>query len=138
MKKGSIMVYALIILSLLLVISFTILSVNESQTRSAISTDESVIAFFLAESGAEVMLDRIYSGNYNSGPLSGLYSNCSSGVFTNSLTSGVWTASFYDDDGDMLSSCSNTSWREDVDEMKIDGNHSNTIRSIRMSIEPTP
>lgn len=137
MQKGSIMVYVLIILSVLLVISFAIVSVNQSQTRSAIATDESVIAFFLAESGAEIMLDRIYSGTYNGGSLGGLYSgSCSNGVFTNSLDSGTWTASFYDTDGDQLTSCSNTSWRTDVDEMKIDGNHSNTIRSIRMSIKP--
>lgn len=130
------MIYTLMILAILLVISFTIISVNGSQTRNAIATDESVVAFFLAESGAEIMLDRIYSGNYNGGSLSGLYGGCSNGVFTNTLSSGVWTASFYDTDGDQLTSCSSTSWRSEADEMKIDGNHSNTIRSIRMSLKP--
>lgn len=130
------MIYVLVTLSVLLAISFSVVSINESQTRSAISTDESVVAFFLAESGAEIMLDRIYSGTYDSGSLSGLQSNCSNGIFTNTLSSGTWTASFFDNNGDRLTSCSSTSWRDDVDEMKIDGNHSNTIRSIRMSIEP--
>lgn len=138
MKRGSIMIYVLITLAVLLVIAFSVLSVNESQTRSAIGTDESVLAFFLAESGAEIMLDRIYSGTYDSGALSGLYSNCSNGFFTNSLSTGTWTASFYEVDGDRITSCSTTSWRSDADEMKVDGNHSNTIRSIRMSLEPAP
>lgn len=130
------MAYVLIVLSIILVISFSTISVNESQTRSAIATDESVVAFFLAESGAEVLLDRIYSGDYDSGALDNLHSGCSNGVFTESLSSGTWTASFFDSDGDQLTSCSNTSWRNEVNEMKVDGNHSSTLRSIRMSIEP--
>jgi hypothetical protein len=130
------MIYVLVTLSVLLAISFSVVSVNESQTRSAISTDESVVAFFLAESGAEIFLDRIYSGTYDAGALSSLYTNCSNGIFTNALSSGTWTASFFADDGTQLTSCSSTSWRTEVNEMKIDGNHSNTIRSIRMSIEP--
>lgn len=132
------MIYVLVTLSVLLAISFSVVSVNESQTRSAISTDESTVAFFLAESGAEIFLDRIYSEAYSSGPLSGVYSNCSNGIFTNTLSSGTWTASFFDNNGDLLSSCSSTTWRTDVNEMKIDGNHSNTIRSIRMGIVPPP
>lgn len=131
------MVYTLIVLSVLMIISFAVISVSESQTRSAITTDESVVAFFLAESGAERMLDRIYSNTYNGGPLSSLSTgSCSNGVFTDTLSSGTWTASFFDVDGDQLTSCSATDWRQELDEMKIDGNHSNTIRSIRMSIEP--
>lgn len=142
MKKGSVMVYTLMVLTVLLVISVTIISVNTSQTKSAIATDESVVAFFLAESGAEIMLDRIYSGTYNNGALSGLLSGlssstCSNGVLTgNNISSGTWTVTFYDEDRDQLSSCSSTTWRTEVDEMKIDGNHSNTIRSIRMSVKP--
>ena len=131
------MIYTLIILSLLLVISFSIISVNESQTRSAIATDESVVAFFLAESGAEIMLDRIYSNTYNAGALGNLYSgSCTDGLFTSTLSTGTWTAAFYGTDGQQFTSCSDTSWRANVDAMKIDGNHSNTIRSIRMSIKP--
>lgn len=130
------MIYTLMILSVLLVISFTIVAVNDSQTRSAIATDESVVAFFLAESGAEVMLDRIYSGDYDAGSLEGLYSGCDGGTFTNTLSSGTWTASFYDTEGEQLTNCNNDSWRDDINEMKVDGNHSQTIRSIRMSIEP--
>ena len=133
------MIYVLTVLSVLLVISLSIISVNQAQTRSAIATDESVIAFFLAESGAEIMLDRIYSNSYNSSSLGSVYSgSCSSGVFTNALSTGVWTATFYDTDGAQITSCSDTSWRTNVDEMKIDGNHSNTIRSIRTSIKPVP
>jgi hypothetical protein len=131
------MVYTLIILSILLVIAFTVVAINESQTRSAISTDESVVAFFLAESGAETMLDRIYSGTYDNVALSNLYTGCSGGEFDATLTTGEWTATFYDSDGDKLTSCSNTNWRDDVSEMKVEGNHSNTIRAISMSIRPT-
>ena len=130
------MAYTLVILAILLVIAASVVTVNQSQARNAISTDESVVAFFLAESGAEVLLDRIYSGNYNSGSLSSLHSGCNDGVFQETLSTGVWTATFYDEDGDKLDSCSDTSWRSDVSEMKVDGNHSNTIRSIRMSIRP--
>lgn len=136
MRKGVVIVYTLIVLAVLLVIAFTVIAVNQSQTRSAIATDESVIAFFLAESGAETMLDRVYSGSYDAGPLSGLLSGCSNGTFSQTLSTGTWTATFYDVDGEALTSCSNTSWRQDATEMKVDGVHSNTIRSIRMSIRP--
>ena len=136
MKRGSVLAYTLIILAILLVIAASVVTVNQSQTRNAIATDESVVAFFLAESGAETLLDRIYSGNYDSGALSALHSGCNDGIFQETLSAGVWTATFYDEDGDRLGSCSDTSWRSDVSEMKVDGNHSNTIRSIRMSIKP--
>lgn len=136
MRKGVIIVYTLIVLSILLVIAFTVISVNQSQTRSAIATDESVVAFFLAESGAETMLDRIYSGSYDDGPMSGLLPGCTNGAFSETLSTGTWTATFYDSDGEALTSCSNTNWREDASEMKVNGNHSNTIRSISMSITP--
>lgn len=131
------MVYTLIVLSVLLVISFAIISVNQSQTRNAITTDESVVAFFLAESGAEIILERIYSGTYNAGSLSSLSpGTCNNGILMSNLDSGVWTATFYDSEGTIMNSCSDTSWRQNVDEIKVDGNHSNTIRSIRMSIKP--
>jgi hypothetical protein len=139
-QKGSIMVYTLIILTFLLIFSFSIISVNESQTRSAIATDESVVAFFLAESGVETLLDSIYSGAANGAALQSIYSSasCSSGTLSFNLSAGTWQASFYDLSGTKLTSCSDTTWRGVVDEMKVDGIHAGSIRSIRMSVKPAP
>jgi hypothetical protein len=54
------------------------------------------------------------------------------------MSSGTWTAIFYDSDGDQLTSCSDTEWRTKVDQMKVDGTSAGTFRSIRMSIDPVP
>jgi hypothetical protein len=134
-KKGSIIVYTLIILSLLLVLATTLLTVSNAQTRSAIATDESIVAFPLAESGAEEMLDKIYSGTYNASSFGSLGS-CTNGIFTKTLSTGTWTVTFFDRTGAQLTSCSSTSWRAEVDRMKADGNHSATIRSIQVGVNP--
>ena len=132
--------YTLIILTMLLLLGTSVLVVSQSQTRSAIATDESVIAFFVAESGAEEMLDKIYAGTANAQPFSQLNSggNCDNGKFTESMSSGTWVATFYESDGDQLTSCSDTGWRLKIDQMKVDGTYAGTFRSIRMSIDPVP
>lgn len=132
------MIYTLIVLAVVLILGFSVLNVTQSQSRSAIATDESVVAFFVAESGAEDMLAKIYAGSANGSAFSQLNTsgNCTNGKFSESLSSGTWTASFFEADGDPLTSCSDTGWRAKVDQMKVDGVHSGTIRSVRMSIDP--
>jgi Tfp pilus assembly protein PilX len=139
-QKGAVMIYTLIILSMLLLLGVSALSVTQSQTRSAIATDESVIAFFIAESGAEDMLEKIYAGAANSQAFSQLNTsgNCNEGIFSESMSAGTWAATFYDTDGDQLTSCSDTGWRIKVDQMKVDGTYSGTARSVRMSVDPAP
>jgi Tfp pilus assembly protein PilX len=139
-RKGAVMIYTLIILTMLLLLGMSALSVTQSQTRSAIATDESVIAFFIAESGAENMLEKIYAGAANGQAFSQLNTggNCDGGVFSESMSAGDWATTFYDTDGDQLTSCSDTGWRTEIDQMKVDGTYSGTVRSVRMSIDPAP
>jgi Tfp pilus assembly protein PilX len=136
--RGSVLVYTLTVLALLLSLGLSLAAVSQSQTRSAISTDESVIAYFLAESGAEDILDKVYGGAYNSQTFNDFFgaSSCANGVLTQTLSTGTWTATFYKVNGDQITNCSDAGWRTEVDQVKVDGNHSGSIRSIRVSIRP--
>lgn len=139
-QKGAVLIYTMIVLSMLLIVGFNILAVTQSQSRSAITTDESVVAFFVAESGAEEMLSRIYAGTGTGMAFSQLNpgGNCSGGEFSEDMSSGTWVATLYDNDGDQLTDCSDTGWRTDVNEMKVNGEYSGTVRAVRMSIDPAP
>jgi Tfp pilus assembly protein PilX len=139
-QKGMVLVYTLIVLTVLLVLGSSVMLVTQSQTRSAIATDKSLVAFFVAESGAEEMLAKIYAGAADALPLEDLNTdgNCSGGEFSETLSSGTWTAVLYESDGDQLTDCNDAGWRADVDEMKVTGTYSGTVRAVRMGIDPSP
>lgn len=130
------MLFTLIILSMLLLLGVTVTATVNSQTRSAIATDKSVVAFFIAESGAELVLNTIYTGTYDSSALSNLAANCNQGKLSDSMSAGTWEILLYDSSGNALTSCSDTGWRAKVDTLKSDGTHAQTVRSIRMSVKP--
>lgn len=59
-KTGSVLVFSLIILTMLLVSGIAIVSVAVLEKRSSFSTEKSVITFQSADSGAERVIKRIY------------------------------------------------------------------------------
>ncbi|MBP5993947.1 MAG: hypothetical protein KA731_03530 [Candidatus Moranbacteria bacterium] len=63
-KKGSVLVFSLIILSIILSAAITVASVSITNQRSASSTGKSVQSFQVADSGIELALQKIYKNNY--------------------------------------------------------------------------
>ena len=63
-SRGSVLVFSLIILSIILSAAITVATVSVTNQRSASSTGKSVQSFQVADSGIELALQKIYKGNY--------------------------------------------------------------------------
>jgi uncharacterized membrane protein len=62
-NKGSVLVFSLIVLSIVLSAALSVAVVNVSNRKSAGSTGQSVQSFQVADSGVEMALEAIYKGN---------------------------------------------------------------------------
>lgn len=138
-NKGSVLVFALIVLSLLLVASLSIATVTISGTKSATVLNRSTVAFQIADSGVEEVLEQIYNTSCNSSPLSCLGS-CSvvdskAGV-TGSINGGAYRVTFFEADGDPISSCSVVGWRSTLNSIQSEGTYGNTTRAVKADIKP--
>ncbi len=62
-QKGSVLVFSLLVLTILLASALAVMSVAVVEQQSSFATQRSVIAFQAADSGAERVLERIYQYN---------------------------------------------------------------------------
>lgn len=58
--RGSVLIVALVLSSIFLVIAVSLAKVSSSETRSSTATDNSIVAFEVAETGLEKALSQIY------------------------------------------------------------------------------
>lgn len=61
--RGSVLVFALVVMTILLVSAIAVATVALTEKRSAFATQKSVLAFQAADSGSERVLKRIYQNN---------------------------------------------------------------------------
>jgi Tfp pilus assembly protein PilX len=142
-QNGSVLVFTLIILSFLLVASLSLAAVSISEKRSINAVSRSVVAFQIADSGLEKMLERTYKGSCNGQRLDCLassgdscsVSNGSAGV-NGSINNGSYRVTFIKHDGSNLTSCSDSGWRADVESMRSEGVYSGTARAVKIDINP--
>ncbi|NTW13716.1 MAG: hypothetical protein HGA31_01660 [Candidatus Moranbacteria bacterium] len=133
-KEGSVLVFSLIILSVMLVTSLTLLSSAVFQEKSALSTGDSTHSFQVADSGADMILYQLYQ----KGPdtiatvASNLGLSCVDGTVKNQNAG--WTVRFYDVDGVRLTDCSGPS--SNVTSIKSEGTSQGTTRAVQVAVKP--
>ncbi len=133
LEKGSILVFSLIILSLMLTSALSIAAVSVGERRAASVTERSGRSFQVADSGVEIMLQKIYKGGFAGFPLSSL-GTCTSGEISGTVGGGAYVISLYELSGAKLTSCSDTAWRNKVVKLKSEGTSGNTTRAVEAAV----
>jgi len=136
-NKGSVLVFALIVLAFSLISALSVAVISTTEMRSSFATEKSSRSFQVADSGAEVVLQKIYKGNFaDLNALAAAAGNtCSNGVITGSILSdGTYKVFLYDYLDVQLNDCSDGSWRSKVARLKSEGASSNTIRAVEVAI----
>lgn len=135
MKRGSVLVFSLIVLSIMLSAALTITAVTVSNRKSAGSTAQSVQSFQVADSGVERALKEVYKGSYATlADLgSGIGSSCSGGVVSYSVSGGTAKIAFLDESNALIS-CGDGNWRSKLTKVKVEGTANGTTRVIETAI----
>ena len=147
-EKGAILIFSLIVLSFILVAGLSLATVALSDQKTATSTDRSTNAFQAADSGAEIILARIYSGDYDDDSLGSLGS-CSGTTFSGSVLSSSYRITIYDNNENPLGcgepggdpagpSDTDPGWRAKAVMLRSEGTYSNSTRAIWLVIEAPP
>ena len=137
-KKGSVLVFSLIILSIILSAAITVATVSITNQRSASSTGKSVQSFQVADSGIELALQKIYKGSYSDlnamATAMGGGASCAGGTISkNNVVGGNIKVSFYDNDGNLVT-CAATDWRDKVVRIKSEGSAFGTTRVVETAV----
>lgn len=137
-KKASALVFSLIILSMMLATAISVASVAVKDRKSSLATDKSNQAFQVADSGVEVMLKKIYKGNYSSGAtlsqLTGCNDSSGTAIVSGDLGGGkTYEISFYDSAGALMDEC-NVDEIEDINQIKSVGSYASTLRAVQMAV----
>ena len=148
LPKGSVLVFSLLILSIMLVTSLTILSSALLNQKAALSTGSSGRSFQVADSGVERVLYQIYK--QNNATLEDLGDviaggstatvRCNNGVVSFPVSGGDVKVGFYQDDpsnpGNVISytNCAGTDWRDKVVKIKSEGTAGTTSRAGEVAV----
>ena len=136
-NKGSVLVFSLIVLSIVLSAALSVAVVNVSNRKSAGSTGQSVQSFQVADSGVEKALKEIYKGSYAN--LSTMRASitgstvCSNGSFSFPVSGGTSTVTFFDTDNVVIG-CTESDWRNLVAKIKVEGTSAGTTRVIETAV----
>ncbi len=131
-KKGSILVYTLIIMMVMLATAISIATVAVRERKGSGTTAQSNQAFAVADSGSEIALHKIAVG---SGDLSGIITDCGSNQLAGDIGTGKdYVVTFYDSGGDQLT-CSDSI--SDVDKVKSVGRYAGTARAVEVAVAQT-
>lgn len=162
-QRGSIIAFTLIVLSFILTSGLAVITVASLERKSGLINQKSVVAFQAADSGAERLLKRIYIDNSPSratipedgtmpdatlievaqnlvGVQPGVSCDAATDTITatsNSSPAYTFQATLLDGSGVAID-CADTTWRDKVVRMKVDGFYRQTARVIEMGIKPRP
>ncbi len=138
-QQGSVLVFALIILSFLLIASLSAAALTLSEAKSSIVLNRSSFAFQIADSGAEIVLDKVYANNCNGQRLDCLGSctitNGKAGIEGN-INNGAYRVTFYQHSGSAIDSCATSTWRADVESIQSEGTYGGTKRAVKIDVDP--
>lgn len=139
-KQGSVLVFSLIVLSILLSAAVAVATVSVANRRSTFSTAKSSQSFQVADSGAELVLQQIYKTLPTHASINALAAAlgggaaCSGGAITkNGVAGGDIKVSFYDKDNNLIS-CTDTAWRSKVVAIKSEGTAAGTTRLVETAV----
>ncbi len=140
LKQGSVLVFSLIVLSILLSAAVAIATVSVANRQSTFSTAKSNQSFQVADSGAELILQQIYKTVPTHASMSALAAalgggaTCAGGAITKSgVAGGNIKVSFYDQN-DNLIDCADTAWRSKVVAIKSEGTAGGTTRLVETAV----
>lgn len=149
-QRGSVLVFSLLVLTLLLSIAISGAAVVIADKNAARSTDKSVLSFQIADGAVENILKRVYRDNPSTGPLTdatldnlagnlyGSTTGCTGGVIRGVLpsSSGTYSAGFFESDGITSIGCSDGSWRTKLAYLKVTGTYAGTTRALSVGVKP--
>ena len=131
--QGSILVYSLIIMFVVLTITLGITRVVTTQQKTSSNTSRSIQAIQIANSGIEKVLTRKKDDNNTTiKDLADSPGDCEHGVVTYSINGGTVEIHFFDSGETLITNC-NVS-KDNIRYIKAVGEISRTKRAIRVEI----
>lgn len=138
--KGSVLVFSLIVLAILLSAAITVATVSVINRRSTLTTTESNQSFQVANSGLELIMKEIYKNGSTHASLNALATalgggaTCSGSTITKTnVAGGTITVSFFDNANAPIN-CTDTDWRSKVADVKSEGTFSGSTRVVETAI----
>lgn len=138
--KGSVLVFSLIVLAILLSAAITVATVSVINRRSTLTTTESNQSFQVANSGLELIMKEIYKNGSTHASLNALATalgggaTCSGSTITKTnVAGGTITVSFFDNAKAPIN-CTDTDWRSKVADVKSEGTFSGSTRVVETAI----
>jgi uncharacterized protein (UPF0333 family) len=130
-SKASVLIFALIVLFIGIVAAIGAVSSSLISQKSSINTASSTQSFQVADSGAEIILNKIK--NASDGDILGsLGLSCDGGIITGSIGNGKdYEITAYDMDGNELTCASDLT---QVDKIKSVGSYKNTNRAVEVAV----
>lgn len=133
-SKGSVLAYSLIILSVMLLIAISLSAVTLTQTKGALTGQNSSQAFQTADSGVQVVLKKIEKAS----PTANVNSiGCSDGKISGTLSAGTYEVQLYKYDSSAgadiaMSDCS--AKIEEITKIKSVGKYAGTARAVEVAV----
>jgi Tfp pilus assembly protein PilX len=146
LPKGSVLVFSLLILSIMLVTSLTILSSAVLDRKASLSTGSSTRSFQVADSGVEEVLYQVYKGSHATledvrSAIDNTNATCAGGVIEFPVAGGTAKVTFYQDETTVYAGpCSGgtaTDWRDKVVKIKSEGTAGSTTRAVEVAVAAT-
>jgi len=133
-KYGSVLVFALIILFIGIAAAIGIASSTMISQKNSINTASSVQSFQIADSGAEIVLNKIKNAN-NDDTLGELGLICNGGVISGNIGIGkdYKITAFRIDESSPINDCDSTTLF-DIDRIKSIGSYKNTNRAVEVAV----
>jgi len=136
-NKGSVLAFSLIIMGMMLVVALGLASVSSIERKTSSSTNKSNQSFQVADSGVEMVLNRIKNaaGLVDIANLgSGLTCDATTGNISASLSNGTVDVALLDEAGAPVSCNSSTRTLADVKKIKSVGTFAGTTRAIEAAV----
>ncbi|HHH12382.1 MAG TPA: LamG domain-containing protein [Candidatus Moranbacteria bacterium] len=129
-KNGSVLVFSLLALAILLIVALGIVRVTAIGQLGAGTTDDSAVAFQAADSGAEHVFYKLLK---EAVPTLGAVGPCAGGVVSRTIDGGgSYSVEFFDETGDRLEQCSDSTTL--VRSAKVTGFYGKAVRAIQVSV----
>lgn len=142
LSRGSILVFTLLIMFILLISALGIASVTVIERKTSGTTGKSIQSFQVADSGAEIVLQKIYKDNLRTvGELAGVLGNCNDNdetlaVISGSIATGKdFKITFEDNSGNDITSCTDSATQ--ISRIKSVGSYAQTSRAIEVAVAQT-
>ncbi|HPN55014.1 MAG TPA: hypothetical protein PLB52_03760 [Candidatus Moranbacteria bacterium] len=138
-KKASILAYSLIVVSIMIFIAASISVVAVIEKKGAVSTDASVQAYQVADSGVQLAIkeiNKVLRANQGSStPLKDIFSNCSNSDPNGNIFLGAdYKLSFFSDkQGAVSIDCNQTV--DKIQSIKSIGTYKGVVRAVHVAVE---